>query len=213
MEESKEGWKNSILGKIPSSWKVENLEDNLESLIDYRGKTPEKSDKGIVVLSAKSVKMNYIDYSNAYFISKETYKKFMVRGFPKKGDILMTTEAPLGCITELDRDNISVAQRLLTLRGRKEILNNKYLKYYLQSEIGQHELLSRATGTTVQGIKRSEFSKVNIVLPPLETQQKIASILSSLDDKIELNNEMNKTLEEMAQTLFKRWFIDFEFPN
>ncbi len=205
--------KNTILGRIPLGWSVENLEDNLEKIIDYRGKTPTKAESGIITLSAKSVKMNYIDYSNAYYVSKETYDKFMVRGFPKKGDILMTTEAPLGCIAELNKEDVCVAQRLLTLRGKKEKLLNKYLMYYLQSNIGQHELLSKASGTTVQGIKRTEFSKVNIILPPLETQEKIASILSALDDKIEINNEMNKTLEEMAQTLFKRWFIDFDFPN
>ncbi|MGL5150043.1 MAG: restriction endonuclease subunit S [Clostridium sp.] len=205
--------KNTILGKIPLGWSVENLEDNLEKIIDYRGKTPTKAESGVITLSAKSVKMNYIDYSNAYYVSKETYDKFMVRGFPKKGDILMTTEAPLGCIAELNKEDVCVAQRLLTLRGKKEKLLNKYLMYYLQSNIGQHELLSKASGTTVQGIKRTEFSKVNIILPPLETQEKIASILSALDDKIEINNEMNKTLEEMAQIFFKRWFIDFDFPN
>ena len=57
------------------------------------------------------------------------------------------------------------------------------------------------------------MKKLDIYLPPLEEQEKIANILSSLDDKIELNNEMNKTLEEMAQSIFKRWFVGFEFPN
>jgi len=187
-----------------------NLEAQLEVIIDYRGKTPPKSDHGIVALSAKSVKMNRIDYSKAYYISPETYKKFMTRGFPKKGDVLLTTEAPLGCIATLDRDGICTAQRLLTLRGKQGVLHNEYLKYYLQSAEGQHELLSRASGSTVQGIKRSEFKNIEISLPDFLTQQKIATILTSLDDKIELNQRMNKTLEEMAQALFKCWFVDFE---
>ncbi|MGL4998608.1 MAG: restriction endonuclease subunit S, partial [Cetobacterium sp.] len=71
----------------------------------------------------------------------------------------------------------------------------------------------RTHGSVFDTITRNTFESIEIDLPPLETQEKIASILSSLDDKIELNNEMNKTLEEMAQTLFKRWFIDFDFPN
>ena len=115
------------MSESPKGWKEVNLVDCLESLIDYRGKTPKKSDDGILTLSAKSVKMGYIDYNQAYFISQETYDKFMVRGFPKKGDVLMTTEAPLGCIARLDRDDVSVAQRLLTLRGKEGILNNDYL--------------------------------------------------------------------------------------
>ena len=64
-----------------------------------------------------------------------------------------------------------------------------------------------------QRVQKDVLENVEIKLPPLEEQEKIANILSCLDDKIELNNEMNKTLEEMAQSIFKRWFVDFEFPN
>lgn len=195
MEELKEGWR------------LENLEENLEVILDYRGKTPQKSEKGRVTLSAKSVKMGYIDYSNIYYVSEETYSKFMTRGLPKKGDILLTTEAPLGCVAELKDDSVCLAQRLITLRGKKEKLNNKYLLYYLQSPRGQYELLSKATGTTVQGIKRTEFSKVKILIPSLEKQNKIASILSSLDEKIELNRKINQNLEEICQNYFLEIFI------
>jgi len=202
------------MNELPNGWKEVNLVDCLESLIDYRGKTPKKSDDGILTLSAKSVKMGYIDYNQAYYISQETYDKFMVRGFPKIGDVLMTTEAPLGCIAKLDRDDVSVAQRLLTLRGKEGILDNDYLLYYLTSRRGQYELNSRASGSTVQGIKRSEFEYVNIVLPSTyEEQKEIASVISSFDKKIKLLENQNKTLETMAQTIFKEWFIDFNYPN
>ena len=67
-----------------NEWRIENLEKNLEVILDYRGKTPKKSAKGIITLSAKSVKMNYIDYSNIYYVSQETYNTFMTRGFPKR---------------------------------------------------------------------------------------------------------------------------------
>ena len=137
----------------------------------------------------------------------------LVRGFPKKGDIILTTEAPLGYVAKLNRDDVGLAQRIITLRGKSGTLLNEYLMYYLMSSIGQYQLQSRASGTTVSGIKQSEFRKVLISLPPLEEQKAIAAILSSLDEKIELNNQMNETLEEMVQALFKRWFVDFEFPN
>ena len=202
------------MSKLPNGWRSERLVDYLEKLIDYRGKTPKKSESGIIALSAKSVKMGYIDYNQVYYLSKETYKKFMVRGFPKKGDILMTTEAPLGCIAKLDRDDITPAQRLFTLRGKQNVLNNDYLMYYLMSKQGQHELHSRASGTTVQGIKRSEFENVSIILPSnYEEQKAIADVLSSLDEKIELLQEENKTLEELAQTMFKEWFVNFNYPG
>jgi type I restriction enzyme S subunit len=198
---------------IQNDWKEATLVDCLEAVIDYRGKTPKKSNHGILTLSAKSVKMGSIDYSQAYHISKETYDKFMVRGFPKKGDILMTTEAPLGCIAKLDRDDVAVAQRLLTLRGKRNILDNDYLMYYLTSKRGQHELQSRASGSTVQGIKRSEFEYVKIQLPTYKEQVAIASVLASLDRKIELLREQNKNLEEAASLLFHEWFIDYNFPD
>ncbi|PII03659.1 restriction endonuclease subunit S [Acholeplasma laidlawii] len=194
-------------------WSKVNLVDCLDKLIDYRGKTPEKSEKGILTLSAKSVKNSNIDYSEAYTISEDEYKKFMVRGIPVKGDILITTEAPMGQVAKLDRDGVAVAQRLLTLRPNPKILDNDYLLYYLQSPIGQAELKARESGSTVTGIKQAEFRKINIILPPLSEQKVIANILSSLDDKIELNNKINKNLEELAQTLYKRWFVDFDFPN
>ncbi len=195
------------------NWKNEKIVDVLDLIIDNRGKTPQKSEIGIKTLSAKSVKMGFIDYSQAYCISSQTFGKFMVRGIPKKGDILLTTEAPLGCVARLNRDNIATAQRLLTLRGKLDILDNDYLMYYLMSSIGQHELLSRASGSVVIGIKQSEFRKINITLPPIAEQKKIAKILSDIDDKIECNNAISKNLEEMASALYKNWFVDFEFPD
>ncbi|MCD2348249.1 restriction endonuclease subunit S [Clostridium guangxiense] len=206
-------FKESNLENLPSDWKVDTMENSLSEIIDYRGKTPKKSKSGIVTLSAKSVKNGYIDYSNAYYISEETYKKFMTRGFPKKGDILLTTEAPLGYVAKLDRDKVAIAQRVLTLRGNEKYLINDYLRYYLMSSIGQYQLKSRETGTTVTGIKQSEFRKVIIFIPSIEEQKSIAHILSTLDEKIELNNQINKTLESIAQEIFKHWFVDFEFPN
>ena len=198
---------------IPNGWKDINLVDCLEAIIDYRGKTPPKSEKGVLTLSAKSVKMGYIDYSQAYFISKAAYDKFMVRGFPKIGDVLMTTEAPLGCIARLDRDDIAIAQRLLTLRGKERILDNEYLRYYLTSRKGQYELKSRASGSTVQGIKRSEFIHVKILLPEYEEQKSIAAILTSFDEKIQLLQSQNKTLETIAQTIFKEWFGKYQIGD
>ena len=202
------------MSELPEGWVETTLVSCLEKIIDYRGKTPKKSNSGILTLSAKSVKMGKIDYNQAYYISKETYDKFMVRGFPQKGDILMTTEAPLGCIAKLDRDDVSVAQRLLTLRGSNGVLDNDYLMYYLMSRLGQYELHARASGSTVQGIKRSEFEYVKIILPSSHEEQKaIAAVLSVFDDKVELLREQNKTLESIAQTIFKQWFVDFNFPD
>lgn len=184
------------------------MENALESIIDYRGKTPRKSETGIVTLSAKSVRDGYIDYSQGYFISEEEYKRFMVRGFPKRGDVLLTTEAPLGVLARLDREDIAIAQRLLTLRGKEGVLDTGYLYYYLRSPIGQAKLRERESGTTVTGIKQAEFRKIIINIPDIEVQKKIASVLEVLDKRIDNNKKINENLEEQAQAIFKAWFID-----
>ena len=183
------------------------MEDALEAIIDYRGKTPQKSESGIPTLSAKSVKNNFIDYNNCYYISQEEYNRFMVRGFPKKGDILLTTEAPLGMVAKLDRDDIAIAQRLLTLRGKNNILDNDYLLYFLQSSTGQHLLKSHETGTTVTGIKQAVFRKLEISIPNIEDQRKIATILSALDSRISINTAINENLEQQAQALYRQMFV------
>lgn len=189
------------------------MEDALESLIDYRGKTPKKSEEGIPTLSAKSVKNGYIDYSECYYISPEEYKRFMVRGFPKVGDVLLTTEAPLGMVARLDRDDIGIAQRLITLRGKDGILDNDFLLYYLQSPIGQHKLKERESGSTVTGIKQAEFRKIEIDIPDFDVQKKIAACLACLDKKITNNNEVNNNLEQQAQAIYKQMFIENRNAN
>ena len=184
------------------------MEDALECIIDYRGKTPIKSNSGIVTLSAKSVRNGFIDYSSCYHISEEEYRKYMVRGFPHIGDVLLTTEAPLGVVARLDRDHVALAQRLLTLRGKKGVLDTCFLYYYLKSPAGQAKLKERESGTTVTGIKQSEFRRIEIEIPDYAIQEKIAQILNSIDRKILLNREINKNLLEQAQALYKDRYID-----
>jgi type I restriction enzyme S subunit len=104
--------------------------------------------------------------------------------------------------------NVALAQRIITLRGKENLVFNPFLKFYFQNEAGQHELQSRASGTTVFGIKASVLKKVPIELPPLSEQKAIAAVLSSLDDKIDLLHRQNQTLEAMAETLFRQWFVE-----
>ena len=81
------------------------------------------------------------------------------------------------------------------------------------SNAGKQQWTSRQSGTTVTGIKQKEFRKCLISIPPFEEQKAIAHLLSTIDEKIEVNNQINKILENIAQEIFKKWFVDFEFPN
>ena len=190
-----------------SEWKEYILEDVIDKFIDYRGKTPKKTENGIPLVTAKIVKAGRILEPNE-FIAIKDYDSWMTRGLPEIDDVVLTTEAPLGEIALIKNKNVALAQRIITLRGNKKFVFNPFIKYYFQSSNGQHKLQSRASGTTVFGIKASVLKKIPILLPPLPEQKAIASVLSSLDDKIDLLHRQNKTLEAMAETLFRQWFVE-----
>ena len=189
-----------------TEWKEYKLEEIVETFIDYRGKTPQKSSSGIPLITAKVVKDGRIMPPNE-FIPEEDYESWMTRGLPEINDIVLTTEAPLGEVALIKDNKIALAQRIITIRGKRDVVDNAYLKYYFQSSQGQFELMSRASGTTVFGIKAEVLRKVPVSLPPLGEQKRIASILTSLDDKIDLLRCENATLEAMAETLFRQWFV------
>ena len=194
---------------FPDEWQLRSIEDSMKAIIDYRGKTPRKTLSGIPLMTAKIVKDGRIITPNE-FIAIEGYDSWMNRGLPEQGDILMTTEAPLGEIAQLDSRKVALGQRLITLRGKPELLNNTYLKFAMQAAFVQNQLKARATGTTVLGISQRELRKVEIPLPSLQEQRRIAHILGTLDEKIELNRQMNETLEAMARAIFKSWFVNFD---
>ncbi|CFR19224.1 restriction endonuclease subunit S [Yersinia kristensenii] len=185
------------------------IEECMDAIIDYRGKTPKKSNSGIPLITAKIVKGGTI-LQPTEFIPTEDYDNWMVRGLPEVSDIVLTTEAPLGEVAQLREKKVALAQRIVTLRGKKGVLDNNYLLYLLQSSNVQNQLHARATGTTVKGIKQSELRKVTLNIPPLKYQKWAAQILVALDRKIKNNEFTNQTLEKMAQALFKSWFVDFE---
>ena len=174
-------------------WKTDRIENLIDALIDYRGKTPQKDNQGIPLITAKIVKNGRIDTPEE-FLAHDDYDSWMRRGYPQIGDVVLTTEAPLGEVAQISYLPVALAQRIVTLRGKEGILDSTYLKYFLQSEIGQKRLSARETGTTVTGIKQSELRKVEITYPSFPTQREIASILKSIDDKIEHNNHINHNL-------------------
>jgi len=195
-----------------NGWIETPLYDALEVLIDYRGKSPKKSETGIPVISAKVVKSGRILDGIEQTIAPEYYAEWMRRGLPQVGDVVMTTEGPLGEVARLNETSVRYAlgQRIVTMRGRERVLDNGFLKYLLMSPGIQERLQSRATGSTVAGISQKSLRSMPLPLAPFAEQRAIASILSALDDKIELNRRMSATLEDMARSLYRSWFVDFD---
>ncbi|MBO7080943.1 MAG: restriction endonuclease subunit S [Neisseriaceae bacterium] len=194
------------------------LSEVLESYIDYRGKTPKKlgeewSSTGYRALSALQVKTEGLqNMDKCYFASEKLYKKWMKEKV-EKGDILLTSEAPAGQVYYWNSDEkIVLSQRLFCLKIKK-LYDAQYIKYYLQSDIGQREIFNNNTGSTAKGISAKTFNNINVLVRGLETEQKIAAILSSLDDKIELNSRIAGVLEKMMREIYDYWFVQFDFPD
>ena len=189
------------LGEIPEHWNDCGLTHRMESIVDYRGKTPEKVDSGIFLITAKNIKDGYIDYdASQEFVREEDYFEIMQRGLPCIGDILMTTEAPLGNIAQVDNTNVALAQRIIKFSARKDSFQNHFLYYQLRSSFFKSQLEKFATGSTALGIKAERFCYLKLLYPPLLEQQKIADFLdretAKIDSLIQKRNDLIKLLQE-----------------
>ena len=155
----------------------------LFDIVDYRGKTPKKTDSGVFLVTAKNIRKGYIDYeASKEYISSEDYEEVMHRGKPQTGDILFTTEAPCGNVALVDRDDIALAQRVIKYRPKNnDVIDTTYVKHYLLGKEFQDRLNKTATGGTVKGIKGSKLHLMKIPVPPLNVQKRLASVLENFD--------------------------------
>jgi type I restriction enzyme, S subunit len=200
--------------------KIMKLEDCLELIIDYRGKTPKKlggdwSEKGKYRgLSAKNIKnMKIVNEDSIRKVNTDIYKKWMLKEIQKE-DVLLTSEAPLGESYFWDsEEKIVLSQRLFALRVDKNILYPRYFYYFVNSSFFQKELLNKASGSTVFGIRQEQLLKTNIIVPDLQTQKEIGDSIYKVSKKVEINNELISNLEEYIQLLFTKWFVQFNFPD
>ena len=198
---------------------IRKLSDCLELVIDRRGVTPKKlnsdwSDDGYRVLSANNIKTTgLINCETIRKIDEETYRKWM-KDEIQRGDILLTSEAPAGEVFYWDSDEkIVCGQRVFVLRTKPDVYP-LYLKYYLQSSVAQNEIRNKCSGSTVFGISVKMFDSIKVDIPDdYETQKKVADYLYSIDNKIDLNNQINFELDSLAKTVYDYWFLQFEFPN
>jgi type I restriction enzyme S subunit len=190
------------------------IEEATECIIDYRGKTPPKTERGVRLVTAKVIKDGQIRDEPAEYISEEYYDEWMRRGLPRPNDVLVTTEAPLGEVAVIrGGERIALAQRVILLRARSGLVHGDYLFYAMRSPRAQAELQARSTGTTVAGIKQSELRQVRIPLFDPGRQRRIADVLSSYDTLIENCGRRIKVLDELARALFREWFVELRYPG
>jgi type I restriction enzyme S subunit len=164
----------SWLGKIPAHWEVWPFVRCAIEKADYRGATPEKVGSGVFLVTAKNIRMGWIDYERSKeYIRADQYARIMRRGMPRKGDILLTTEAPLGHLALVDREEIALAQRIIRFRLNPHRLMAEFALLSLMSPYFQNQLLERSTGSTAHGIKASKLPQLLVVCPPVKEQEAI----------------------------------------
>lgn len=188
-------------------WTVEELKNCLEEVIDYRGKAPPKSVAGIPLITAKNVRFGWLDMSCDEYIATQDYDDWMSKGIPKAGDILFTTEAPLGNVAMLPSDGkFALGQRILTIRAQ---LAKCIPGFIFQSLLGpkmQKEINFHSTGSTAKGIKSTVFVTLSFCYPTTSEQQRISDCLSSLDSLIDFQGQMIDALKAQKRALMQQMF-------
>lgn len=183
-----------------------------EAIVDCEHKTAPIQPWGIPSIRTTNIKNGRIDFKNANRVSEEVYKQWTARLEPKPGDLILAREAPVGDVGIIPpNQKACLGQRTVLIRTNKEKLDSRYLLYLLLTPQMRYKMMSKSEGSTVSHLNMSDIRNLEIPkLPPLSEQKAIAHILSSFDNKIELNRQMNETLEAMARAIFKSWFVDFD---
>ena len=165
---------------IPANWTMIEL-NQLFDFVDYRGKTPNKTTSGVFLITASNIRQAYMDYTRKEYISREEYKGRQSRGLTQKGDLLFTTEAPMGNAALCDLDECSCGQRIITFKEyEKETALPALYMYFILSPQFQQQLLDNCTGTTAKGIKADKLKHFLIPLPPYVEQKRIVAKLEEL---------------------------------
>lgn len=192
-------------------WKEVKLADVVSILGDGLHGTPKYDENGDyyfingnnlngrIVIDEKTKKVGIIEY--------EKYKKDL-----NDRTILVSINGTLGRVATYNGENVVLGKSACYFNVKDDYSKN-YIKYIILSDKFRNYLNTHSTGTTIKNMGLKQMREFTFQVPPLQEQKAIAHILSTLDEKIEVNNQINKKLEEMAQTIFKHWFVDFEFPN
>jgi type I restriction enzyme S subunit len=198
-------------------WRKVSLETVCKKITDGSHWSPKSVSKGYPMASVKNLTYYDISIEECRRIKKEDYVKLIENDCkPLNNDVLVAKDGSYlkNIIVIREERDIVVLSSIAILRPDVDKINPYYLKYYLLNPESKNRIKQGyISGSALPRIILKDFKKFEINLISLDEQEKIALILSSLDDKIELNNQINKTLEEITQAIFKHWFIDFEFPN
>jgi type I restriction enzyme S subunit len=182
-----------------------------------KGTTPTTYGKAFVDKGINFFKVETIDIDGSFIkekivhIDRETHEKLLRRSQVEFGDILLTMAGAIGRVTRVEDSGLvpaNINQAICLIRIKDKKWNPSYIKYFLMSPLGKSQILEGTVQTVQSNISLSQISNINVPFVVLDSQNKIVKILGDLDRKIELNRNINKTLEEIGQIFFKHYFID-----
>ncbi len=193
-------------------WYTTTLKDAGVTLIDCDHKTPKAQETGMPYIGIPQLKEGHIIPADARLITEEDFHHWRRKAKPVTNDVILSRRCNPGVTAYVPAGlEIALGQNLVLLRTDGKILYPPFLRWVVQGPNWWGQVSKYLNvGAVFESLRCAHIPSFEVKLPPLPTQKKIAHILSTLDDKIELNRKMNQTLEEMAQALFKSWFVDFD---
>lgn len=197
-------------------WPRVSVADVCESIVDCVNKTAPVVDHPTPykMIRTTNVRDGWVDLSSVRHVSAPTFEIWTRRQKPRRGDVILTREAPLGEVGLIrSDDNIFLGQRLVAYRADPLKLDNRFLLYAMLGDDMQGQIRSMGSGATVEHMRVPDCAKLTLRLPELPEQRRIASILSAYDDLIENNTRRIAILEEMARSIYEEWFVRFRFPG
>ena len=194
------------LGDVPEHWHIRAFARCAKERADYRGATPTKTESGIFLVTAKNIRQGSIDYeASREYVAKDQYETIMRRGMPQVGDVLLTTEAPLGHVALIDREDVALAQRVIRFRLDESLLIPKFALHAMLSPYFQDQLQCRGTGSTALGIKASKLPQLRIAVPPVNEQLRMLEgleiVLTHTEDSVERTAKEIELLREFRTRL------------
>ncbi|MDG6171622.1 restriction endonuclease subunit S [Lactococcus formosensis] len=196
-------------------WEERKFFESIASTIDFRGRTPKKlgmdwSDSGYLALSALNVKNGYIDpLADAHYGDEKLYRKWMSGRELKKGQVLFTTEAPMGNVAQVPDDNgYILSQRTVAFETKEDMMTNDFLAVLLKSPLVFNNLSALSSGGTAKGVSQKSLKGLSITVPlDIDEQQKIGSFFKQLDDTIALHQRKLDLLKEQKKGFLQKMFV------
>ncbi|WP_270234521.1 restriction endonuclease subunit S [Lactococcus garvieae] len=196
-------------------WEERKFFESIASTIDFRGRTPKKlgmdwSDSGYLALSALNVKNGYIDpLADAHYGDEKLYRKWMSGRELKKGQVLFTTEAPMGNVAQVPDDNgYILSQRTVAFETKEDMMTNDFLAVLLKSPLVFNNLSALSSGGTAKGVSQKSLKGLSITVPlDIDEQQKIGTFFKQLDDTIALHQRKLDLLKEQKKGFLQKMFV------